>query len=150
MIPQPNFHTSLPDPEREAAFYTDVPFKRLLAWFVDSLAIGVLALLAIPFTAFTAVFFLPALWLMIGLFYRILTLSSGSATWGMRLMGVEMRNHRGERFGLADAAAHTVLYSLCVSMLLPQLVSVGLMLGSARGQGLHDMALGTVALNRSR
>jgi hypothetical protein len=34
-------------------------------------------------------------------------------------------------------------------MLVPMAVSVGLMLGTARGQGLHDMILGTTALNRA-
>ena len=140
----------LPDPEREAELYADVPVKRLLAWVVDSLLIAALTLLAIPFTAFTALFYLPALWLAVGLAYRILTLTRASATPGMRLVAIELRTHRGERFGLGEAAAHTALYTLSMSTILPQLVSIGLMLGTPRGQGLPDMLLGTAALNRRR
>lgn len=149
MIPDPADLDALPHPEHDRALYADVPVKRLLAWVVDSLLIALLTAIAVPLTAFTALFFLPALWIGIGLVYRVLSLTGRSATPGMRLMGIELRTHRGERFGLADASVHTLLYSLCISMLLPQVLSIGLILGSARGQSLPDLALGSVALNRT-
>ncbi|MEM9247979.1 MAG: RDD family protein [Pseudomonadota bacterium] len=139
-----------PDPRRDAAFYANVPAKRLFAWVIDSIVILMLTLLVLPFTLFTALFFLPFLWLVLSFAYRTVTLSGRSATWGMRFMGIELRNVRGERFALGDAAAHTVLYTLAMAFVVPQIVSAVLMLSTERGQGLPDLALGSVALNARR
>jgi hypothetical protein len=43
---------------------------------------------------------------------------------------------------------HTLGYTLTIATLLPQLLSIALMLTGARGQGLSDLVLGTVAINR--
>ena len=150
MTAMPVSYAALPDPDRDAEFYADVPVKRALAWIVDSILIAVLTVVAVPLTAFTALFYLPVLWLVIGLAYRIVTLTRGSATPGMRLVGIEFRTHRGERFGLPEAALHTAIYSVCVSFVIPQIVSIVLILATARRQGLPDLALSTVALNRAR
>lgn len=139
----------LPDPDLHAEFYADVSAKRLVAWIADSLVIAVLTLMAIPFTAFTALFFLPFFWLLIGLVYRIVTLARSSATPGMRLVAIEMRTARGERFDTGTAAMHTLLYSISIGMVVVQAVSIVLMLTSARRQGLPDHILGTVAINRA-
>lgn len=139
----------LPDPEFHAEFYADVPAKRLVAWLIDSVVIAILTLVAIPFTAFTALFYLPFLWLVVGLAYRIVTLARSSATPGMAIMALEMRTFRGERFDLPTAALHTLMYSVAIGMVLVQVVSIILMLTSARRQGLPDMILGTAAINRA-
>ena len=139
----------LPNPEYHPDFYLDVPVKRLVAFMIDSLLIGLISVLLIPLTAFTALFWFPALMVIVSFVYRTLTLAAGSATPGMRLVAIEMRNHRGERFDLATAAAHTLLFSMMISMVLPQLISAALILTTARKQGLHDLALGTAAVNRS-
>jgi hypothetical protein len=67
----------------------------------------------------------------------------------MRLAAIEMRTHRGERFDLATAAVHTVIYSVAFSLVQQQVISIVLMLTTARRQGLPDLALGTAALNRA-
>ncbi|MGP3696293.1 RDD family protein [Rhodobacter sp. NSM] len=139
----------LPDPERHAEFYADVPMKRGLAWIVDMILIALITALIVPFTAFTALFYLPLLFLCVGFAYRTVTLARSSATPGMRLMSLRMRTHRGEPFGPAEAFLHTLGYTVSISMVLPQIVSVVLMLTSARAQGLTDHVLGTVALNRA-
>lgn len=138
----------LPDPERQPGFYEGVPTRRLVAFLVDSLVIALMTALIVPFTAFTALFFLPVLAMVAGFFYRTLTIAAGSATWGMRLAGIELRNHRGERLDLLTAAAHTLLFTVFLGTMLLLAVSVALMLGTRRGQGLHDMILGTAAINR--
>ncbi|MCR8723791.1 RDD family protein [Frigidibacter sp. ROC022] len=138
----------LPDPEASPAFYADIPGKRLVAFLADSVIIGIMTVILIPFTAFTALFYLPFLAMLVSFVYRTLTLASGSATWGMRMVAIEMRNHRGERFDLPTAAGHTLLFTLFLGMVVPLLISVGLMLITPRRQGLHDMILGTAALNR--
>lgn len=139
----------LPDPERKPEFYADVATKRFMAWIVDTILITLLCLLIIPFTAFTALFFLPLLYLVVGFVYRTVSLASRSATPGMRLMAVELRAGDGSRLDLPMAALHTLGYTVSVSMVLPQIVSIVLMLTSPRGQGLSDMVLGTAALNRA-
>jgi uncharacterized RDD family membrane protein YckC len=140
----------LPDPVRHAEFYADVPVKRAVAWIVDALVIFGLTLLVLPFTAFTGLFFYPVLWLVVSASYRVLTISSRSATLGMRLMSIELRTFRGERFDFSYAVAHTGLYLLFAAFMVPQVISVVMMLTTARAQGLHDKVLGTAAVNRSR
>lgn len=138
----------LPDPDAAPGFYDGVPAKRLLAWIVDSGLILLITLVAVPFTAFAALFFFPLLWLAIGFVYRVATLAGGSATPGMRLVGIEFRDRTGRRFDLAHAILHTLGYTLSVSTVLVQAGSVVLMLTGARGQGLTDLILGTAAINR--
>jgi uncharacterized RDD family membrane protein YckC len=140
----------LPDPERHAAFYADVPAKRLLAWLVDSVLVLGLTLVAVLFTAFIGLFFLPFLWLALSFAYRSVTIARDSATWGMRFAGIELRNFRGERLSAVEAVMHTGLHLACMSFLLPQLASIVAMLITPRGQGLPDLALATTALNRRR
>ncbi len=141
--------TALPDPELNPEFYADTPTKRFFAWLVDGVMIFVVTLLVLPFTAFTGLLFYPLLWLVISFAYRTITLASGSATWGMRLMSLEMRTYRGERFGLGEAFAHTLIYTIAISTFLVQVLSVVLMLTTPRRQGLGDHLLGTVAINRA-
>lgn len=138
----------LPDPSRQPQFYTSVPTKRLVAWVIDLVLIIVLCVLALPLTAFLGLFFWPIMLLVIGFAYRVVTLATGSATWGMRFAGVELRDAQGARFDLSLALAHTVGYSVSVAIPIVQVVSVVMMLTGARGQGLTDTFLGTVALNR--
>lgn len=140
----------LPDPERHAEFYEGVPMKRALAWVVDFILIALVTAVIVPFTAFTALFFLPVLYLFVSFIYRVLTLWGSSATPGMRLMNITFLTRNGEPFDLAHALLHTFGYTLSIGTLLVQVASVFLMMVSARGQGLTDHVLGTVAINRPR
>ena len=141
--------TGLPDPIAKPEFYRGVAPKRFFAWIIDFVMILMVSLLVLPFTAFTGVFFFPFLLLVVGFFYRWFTLANGSATWGMRIMAIEIRDHDGLRLKSGTALAHTFGYTLSVAMAPAQLISVILMLVTARGQGLTDMVLGTTALNKS-
>jgi uncharacterized RDD family membrane protein YckC len=141
-------YSSLPDPEYQAEFYADVPVKRALAWGVDTILIALITLLVVPFTLFLGLFFLPVLYMALSFLYRTVGLARRSATPGMRLMAIEFRDRTGARFDLGTAFLHTLGYTLTISTLLPQLLSIGLMLTTARGQGLTDMVLGTVAINK--
>ena len=137
-----------PHPEHDAAFYAGVPAKRLVAWLADSVLIGILTLIALPFTAFLGLFVLPLMWLAVGMAYRIVTLSNGSATLGMRLVAIELRNRYGERFTIAEAATHTLIYTTAMAFFLLQIASIVMMLTGAKAQGLPDHAIGSVAINR--
>lgn len=141
--------SGLPDPDTQGEFYADVPLKRLIAWAIDATLIFLLAFLISLLSIGVGFFFFGALILAITFIYRTVSLANRSATPGMRLAAIEMRNHRGERFDLATAALHTLAYQVSVSMVVPQIISIVLMLTTARAQGLTDHALGTAAVNRA-
>mgnify|MGYP000748929006 CR=1 FL=1 len=143
------FAPNHPDPFRAPQFYASVPSKRLIAWIIDTAITALLSVLIVPFTAFTALFFFPLLFLVIGFGYRALTIGASSATWGMRMMSIELRDARGERFDFSQALVHTLGYSISMAFVIVQIVSIIMMLGSARGQSLTDMALGSVMINRA-
>ncbi|MEP4194963.1 MAG: RDD family protein [Aliishimia sp.] len=140
--------SDLPDPTYQPEFYASVAPKRFLAWVVDSGLILILTLIALPFTGFLGIFFLPVMFLVLGFAYRVVTLSNGSATWGMRLCAIEMRRWDGRRFDFEAAILHTLGYSISMALPLVQVVSIVLMLTSSRGQGLTDHLLGSTALNK--
>lgn len=142
------YTAALPDPQYQPEFYSDIVPKRLMAWVIDVGLILGMTLLVLPFTAFIGLFFLPFLYATIGFVYRVLTISGGSATLGMRVMSVELRNAAGEKLDLGGAFLHTLGYYLSFAMALVQVASVVLMITSERGQSLTDMVLGTVMLNR--
>lgn len=139
----------LADPIRQPEFYASVAPKRAIAWIIDNILIALICLVILPFTAFTGIFFFPLLLLVVGFAYRVVTLASGSATWGMRLMSIEFRRDNAERFDLPTAFWHTVGYTISWSIFPLQLVSAVMMMTTARGQGLSDQALGTAVLNRA-
>jgi uncharacterized RDD family membrane protein YckC len=144
---EPRMTDMQPDPHRHAAFYEGVLPKRVLAWVVDVVLISLVTALIVPFTAFTALFFLPLLFLTVGFLYRWTTLTGRSATWGMRLMNIEFLDRNGQRFDGATALLHTLGYTLSMAFVMPQILSVVLMVMSSRGQGLSDLVLGSVAIN---
>ncbi len=139
--------SDLPDPDYQPEFYANVAPKRFVAWVVDSILIVLLTLLALPLTAFLGIFFFPVMMLVLGFAYRVVTLANGSATWGMRLMAIELRRWDGHRFDLEAAFLHTLGYSISIAITPLQVVSVVLMLTSSRGQGLTDHMIGSAALN---
>ena len=138
----------LPDPVREPAFYQGVATKRALAWAADAGITLVLCVLALPFTTFSGLFVWGWLWMAVGFLYRWGSLAGLSATGGMALMGLTLRERDGSRLSPATAFAHTMGYSLSLAVFPLQLISAALMAGLGRGQGLTDMLLGTAAINR--
>lgn len=149
------FADAHPDPASHPAYYDSVPAKRLLAWLID---LGVTACLAALLTVPALVFglilivpllFIPVIWACTGFVYRTLTIASGSATWGMRLMAIELRDRHGHRLDGATAFLHTAGTYLSFAAMPVQLISAVAMAVTDRGQGLTDMVLGTAMLNRS-
>ena len=138
----------LADPITQPQFYRDVTTKRFFAWIIDTIVIALVSLLIVPFTAFFALFFIFALMAVVVFLYRVITLATGSATWGMRLMAIEIRDQHGAQLDLGQAFLHTVGYTVSWAVAPLQLISMVLMITSNRGQGLTDMVLGTAALNR--
>lgn len=139
---------ALPDPDRHADFYRGVTVKRGLAWVIDAIATTAITALIVPFTAFTALFFLPLLFLVVNFVYRAAFLANTSATPGMWLTGIEFRRLDGGRMDAGTAIAHTMGTMVTWGFLLPQAISVLMMLLGPRGQGLSDLVLGTAAIKR--
>jgi uncharacterized RDD family membrane protein YckC len=137
-----------PDPFDQPEFYSGIPTKRFMAWVVDALLVLIASVLIVPFTAFIGLFLFPMLMLIVGFTYRVATLASGSATWGMRLFGMELRTARDEPLDLASAFLHTAGYSVSVAMMPLQVISIILICSTSRHQSLTDVILGTVPLNR--
>ncbi|MFC3615077.1 RDD family protein [Lutimaribacter marinistellae] len=138
----------LPDPAHQPEFYATVPTKRFFAWIFDTVVILLLSLIAVVLTAFVGAFVWPVLYLVVGFIYRTATIANGSATWGMRFVGLELRNAWGQRMDAGQAIAHTAGYTISMAIPVLQVISVIMMLTSSRAQGLTDAVLGTVALNR--
>jgi len=138
----------LPDPQTQPEFYADVPMKRLFAFVLDTIMIAVICLLILPFTAFTGLFFFPVLMAVVGFLYRVVTIANGSATLGMRMLAIEFRAADGARFDLGQAFLHTVGLNVAFAVFPLQLISIVMMATTERGQGLSDMVLGSVAINR--
>lgn len=127
--------------------YAGVTIKRGIAWIFDVILIAMLCALILPFTAFTGIFFFPAMMLVVGFIYRWFTLAGGSSTWGMRLMGIRFRDHHRAPLSSGLALAHTIGYTVSIAIAPLQLISIILMLVTPRGQGLTDHFLGTEAIN---
>lgn len=145
---------ALPDPANRPEFYDGVVIKRLIAWALDLALLLVLATAVFLLTVIPAVltvfgiFLLPAIIMMLGFIYRWVTLSRGSATLGMRMMAIEIREADGSRLRNSTALYHTIGYYMSMGMCVVQLASIVMMLSSSRKQGLTDMVLDTAAINR--
>ena len=140
--------SAIPDPHAQPDFYKDVPLKRLLAWVIDACITLLACVIILPFTAFTGIFFFPLLFLLVGFAYRFVTIANNSATWGMRVFAIELRQADGAHMSPASAFAHTLGYTLSWSIPVFQLISMLMMAATERGQGLSDHVLGTVMINR--
>jgi len=142
----------LPDPDRDRQFYDGVRTRRLIAWVVD---LAIILLIGVPLATLFGLMTLgfgfaifPLIVAVVGFFYRTATLAGGSATWGMRFTGIELRRGDGTRFDLTTALLHTALYTLCISVVVLQVISCFTILGTRYRQSLGDMVLGTTAINR--
>ena len=142
----------LPDPELDRQFYTGVPARRFAAWMIDFVIVVAMSLIVIPvlgiLTLGLGFFAIPFVYMAISYVYRVATIANRSATWGMRLMGIELRRADGSRFDLAFAAVHVALYTGCVVVPVLLLGNVLTALTTRYQQTLQDLALRTTAINR--
>ncbi|MEX0854080.1 MAG: RDD family protein [Bauldia sp.] len=141
------------DPDTQPELFDGVLSKRIVAFVVDAILIVALmipAALMILILGFVTLgigwLLLPALFAIVALGYVALTLGgSGSATIGMRLVGVEMRTWGGQRMFALLAVMHALIFWFSIGLLTPLILLVGLF--THRRQLLHDLLLGVVALN---
>lgn len=146
------FMPGLPDPDLDRQFYDGVPARRLAAWVIDLVVILLIGVpVAFVFGLLTLGFgflIFPFLVASVGFLYRTTTIAGSSATWGMRIMGIELRRADGSRFDFMTALMHTALYTIALGFVVLQLISCVAMIGTRYGQGLPDLILRTTAINR--
>ena len=140
--------SGLPDPVLDAQFYSGVPFKRLIAWIIDSVIVGAIWLVLVIGTLGTFAFFMLFGLLLVNFVYRAFMVDRYSATLGMMAVGVELRNGRGDKLDRTQAIWHVTLFLGLMVFFFINIISMVVMLVNERGQGLHDMVLGTTAINR--
>ncbi len=141
----------LPDPELDRQFYAGVPSRRFLAWCVDFAVVVAFSIVVVPLFGLLTLGFgfaiAPLVFMALSFLYRVTTISGRSATWGMRLVGIELRRGDGTRFDSSTAFLHTVLYTICVAFTPLQVGSIIAVLASRYGQTLPDFVLRTTAIN---
>ena len=139
---------TLPDPQLQPEFYTNVPLKRAFAWLVDTVLILLLALVAVIFTLFVGAFIFPVLFAAVSIGYRTVMLARFGATFGMMLAGITLFHLDGRRPDPATAAIYSVLHAGIMFFVITQIASIVTILVTPYRQGLHDLALGTTMINR--
>ena len=143
---------SIPDPAAFPEVYEGVLWRRVAAYLVDLLCIGIVAVgLWIVFAMLWLMSFGllgPLLWFLFGLIplaYHTLLLSSArSATIGMRVFDLELRSVSGERPSFLQALIQTALFYITVSMTCSLVLLVALF--NRRRRTLHDFLAGTVMI----
>jgi uncharacterized RDD family membrane protein YckC len=140
------------DPAIHPELYQGVRSRRIFAFLIDFCVIVALMVVAYLVIGVLGIFtlgllwlLLPAVWPVVAILYSTLTLGGPhSATPGMRFVGIEIRNIRGERIDHAIALFHALGFWFSVAILTPLILLVALL--TQRKQLLHDLVLGTVAV----
>ena len=143
------------DEARRPELFESVPARRVVAFFVDAILIGLLmipgALVLFVIAVATlgiGILLFPALFAIVALTYVALTLGGpNSATPGMRLVGIEARTGAGRPMFPLLAAMHALLFWASVSLLTPLVLLLALL--TPRKRLLHDIILDVVVVNRN-
>jgi uncharacterized RDD family membrane protein YckC len=142
----------LPDPNTAPQFYEGVAVKRLVAWLIDSLGILGMTLVVWLFGTILTLgfgfFLFGFLYIAIAVIWRAGSIARTSATPGMLLMAIELRNNAGNRLEPGPAVLHTLLYLVLFAFGITVVATMVAMAVTPRRQGLHDLLLGTAAINR--
>ncbi len=141
---------SMPDPAAFPEIYQGVLWRRILAYGIDLLCIGVIAVAV--WIVFAVLWLLsfgllgPLLWFLFGLvplaYHTLLLCGPRSATLGMRVFDLELRSVSGERPSFLQALLQTALFYITVGMTCSLILLVALF--NRRRRTLHDFLAGTV------
>jgi uncharacterized RDD family membrane protein YckC len=145
----------VPDPVHDSQFYDGVPTRRLVAFCIDLVVILglwcvvlVVGLLVSILTLGLGTPLAAAVFAATGFLYRWVMLAERSATIGMLMTGIEVRDAGGRRLNPVVAFLHVA--GFYVSVFITPLIVIGwfLMASSPYRRLLHDLVLGTVVINR--
>ena len=73
----------------------------------------------------------------------------GSATFGMRIMAIELRHASGHQLDFITSVFHTIGLYVSYAFVLVQLLSIGMIVMREDRKSLTDMVIGTVIVNRA-
>ncbi|HZP74679.1 MAG TPA: RDD family protein [Pseudolabrys sp.] len=144
------------DPARNPELFEGVLARRIVAFVIDVVVIGIpvvaasIFIFAIGLVTFGLLWFLywllPPATVIWALVYFGLTLGGPrSATIGMRVMDLEMRTWYGTPAYFVLGAVHAIAFWFTVSFLTPFILLVCFF--NERRRLLHDILLGTVVIN---
>ncbi|HUF88099.1 MAG TPA: RDD family protein [Thermohalobaculum sp.] len=141
------------DPRLVPELYDSVRTRRIFAFLIDVVLISMFTLVAAVFVFVLGIVTLglgwllfPLLWPGIAILYHLLVfVGGGSATPGMRLMGLQIRLWYGPRIYALLGLMHAILFYVSVTFLTPFVLLFGLV--SDRKRLLHDLVLGTVVVD---
>jgi uncharacterized RDD family membrane protein YckC len=142
------------DPVRQAALFDGIIGKRVVAFIIDAMIIGVLWAIAVLAVLILGVLTLGLAWLLFGLIfpavglgYNAVTVGGpNSATIGQRMMGLEWRTWHGGKVTPLIAAFHALLFWFSFVIFCPILLWA---LFDPQKRCLHDIFAGMVATNRT-
>ena len=152
---QPAWDDQPPDPLDDPDLYDGISLRRVLAYLIDLMAIGVLWVAALSalslLTAVSMGLLLPfkvfAL-AVLPLTYHTFFIGRNGGTPGMRLLDVEVRTWDGAPPNYVQALLHTVMFYASVS--LTAWIILIMVFFDDRRRTLHDMLAGSVCLRHSR
>jgi uncharacterized RDD family membrane protein YckC len=146
------------DPATQPELFEGVLARRVVAFIVDFVIISIPVVLAAMFIfafgivtlglGFALYWLLPSATVIWAIVYFGVTLGGpASATFGMRVMDLEMRTWYGAPAYFVLGAVHAVAFWFTVSFFTPFVLLVAFF--NERGRLLHDIMLGTVIINNT-
>lgn len=125
--------------------------RRIVAFILDCILIGLLTIPFLVLSFFLAVLTFGLLVIPIGgvltfFYFTLFTGGAKSATPGMRLMGIELRELGGGRPDLLQAGARTLVF-MASNTVLPVIICA-VALFDLRRRTIHDMLTSTVVVRR--
>jgi uncharacterized RDD family membrane protein YckC len=144
------------EPLSDPTLFDGIRSRRVLGYFVDLVLIAILSVAAWFALVFAGVLtlglllpLLPIAMALIPLAYHALQVCGPrSATIGMRLFDVEVRNWTGNRPDLLQAFLMTALFLTTIALTGSLILLVSLF--NNRGRTLHDYLSGTVVVRAGR
>lgn len=125
--------------------------RRIFAFILDCFLIALLTIPFVLFSLFLAIFTFGLLIVPVGgvltfFYFTLFTGGTKSATPGMRLMGIELRDLRGGRPDLLQAGVRTLVF-MASNTVLPVIICA-VALFDLRRRTIHDMLTSTVVVRR--
>lgn len=150
---QRTWHGEPPDPMARPDYYDSIVLRRSIAYLIDC---AILFLIGLALTLALAIFgiitlglgfhFFPLLSIVPIAYSTALIAGSDSATFGMRIMGVEVRSWSGERPNFVQALVMSLLFygTIAITWFFGLLV----VFFNVRRRAVHDFLAGIVVVRR--
>jgi len=125
--------------------------KRILAFLIDYLMVGILVTIAAVIIFFVGFITLGAGWLLYAILVPLVALSyvawtmggPKQATWGMQMMSIKLARYDGQSIDWMTALVHAVLFWATTVIFAPLLLAP---LFLEHKRMLHDLAMGTLVV----